>query len=206
MLDTIKQSPDTGASKAEQTRQHILSEALFLATSRSLNDVTIGELAKASGLSKSGLYAHFGSKENLQVSIVNYAAELFAEKVIREVSAQMEPVARITALAYRWINWYEGCGTKCLFMGATVEFSDKPGPVQDALFRQIKRWISYLENIAEQAISDKSFRSDSNCQQFVYELYSLFLGSQKYHWMGKESSDRELFTTGFNRLIKHYSH
>ena len=158
MLDNIQQSADTGVSKAEQTRQHILSQALFLATSKSLNDVTIGALAKKCNLSKSGLYAHFGSKENLQVAIVDYASEVFRVRVVKDVSKALAPIDRITALVYRWLNWYEGHAKQCLFLSATIEFNEQPGPVKDALHRQIERWVGYLENIAEQAIADKSFR------------------------------------------------
>lgn len=205
MLDTIQQSTVLGSSKADQTRQRILSKALLMATSKSLNDVTIGALAKKCNLSKSGLYAHFGSKENLQVAIVDYASEIFRLRVVKDVSKAISPVDRITALVYRWLNWYEGHAKQCLFLSATIEFNDRPGPVKDALHRQIERWISFLENIAEQAIVDKSFRADSNSQQFVFEVYSLFLGSQKYYWMHKESSDRELFSEGYTRLIRRYT-
>lgn len=205
MLDTIQQPSDTSVSKAEQTRLHILSEALFLATSRSLNDVTIGALAKKCHLSKSGLYAHFGSKENLQVAIVDYASEVFRVRVVKDVSKALSPIDRVTALVYRWLNWYEGHAKQCLFLSATIEFNDRPGPVKDALHRQIERWVGYLENIAEQAVEDHSFRSDSNPQQFVFEVYSLFLGSQKYYWLKKESSDRELFSQGYSKLIRRYS-
>lgn len=205
MLDSIQQSADIGVSKAEQTRQHILSQALFLATSKSLNDVTIGALAKKCNLSKSGLYAHFGSKENLQVAIVDYASEVFRLRVVKDVSQALAPIDRITALVYRWLNWYEGHAKQCLFLSATIEFNDRPGPVKDALHRQIERWVGYLENIADLAIADKSFRSDSNSKQFVFEVYSLFLGSQKYLWLNKESSDRELFSEGYNKLIRRYS-
>lgn len=205
MLDSIQQSADIGVSKAEHTRLQILSQALFLATSKSLNDVTIGALAKKCNLSKSGLYAHFGSKENLQVAIVDYASEVFRLRVVKDVSQVLAPIDRITALVYRWLNWYEGHAKQCLFLSATIEFNDRPGPVKDALHRQIERWVGYLENIADLAIADKSFRSDSDSKQFVFEVYSLFLGSQKYLWLNRESSDRELFSEGYNKLIRRYS-
>ena len=134
----------TATVKSEQTRQHILSEALLIATSKSLNDVTIGELAKASGLSKSGMYAHFGSKENLQIAIVNYAGEIFVDRVIRKVSTSLQPIERILALSHQWLNWYEGSAKKCLFISATVEFDDRPGVVREVIHEQIHRWINYL--------------------------------------------------------------
>ncbi len=198
-------SASSPVSKAEQTRQHILSEALFLATSKSLNDVTIGSLAKQCNLSKSGLYAHFGSKENLQVAIVDYASEIFSLRVVKDVSPALAPIDRITALVFRWLNWFEDHAKQCLFMSATLEFNDRPGPVKDALHRQINRWINYLESIAAQAIDDKSFRSDCSPQQFVYEIYSLFLGSQKFLWLQKESAERELFSHSYEKLIRRYS-
>lgn len=192
-------------AKAEQTRQHILAKALMMATTKNLSDVTIGELAKASGLSKSGLYAHFGSKENLQVAIVDYASEIFRIRVVKDVSKALAPIDRMTALVYRWLNWYEGHAKKCLFLSATIEFNEQKGPVRDALRKQINRWVGYLEAIVDQAVIDKSFRADANSQQFVFEVYSLFLGSQKYFWMEKETEDRDLFSTSFSRLIRQYT-
>jgi len=201
----MKNGPYISSTKAEQTRQHILAEGLLMATSKSLTDVTIGELAKASKLSKSGLYAHFGSKENLQVSIVDYASEIFRVKVVKDVSKALDPIDRLTALVYRWLNWYEGHAKNCIFLSATIEFNERVGPVRDALHSQINRWVNYLEDITDQAISNQSFRADADSQQFVYEVYSLFLGSQKYYWMSKETEERELFSNGFSRLIKQYT-
>jgi AcrR family transcriptional regulator len=200
----MKIIPTPSTAKSEQTRQHILAEALQMATSKSLNDVTIGELAKASGLSKSGVYAHFISKENLQVAIVDYASELFQRKVISGVSAQLAPIERLTALIHRWLNWYDGHAKKCLFISATIEFDDRPGIVRDALHHQLNRWIDFLESIVHIAITDRVFKVGSTSQQFVFEVYSLYLGSQKYYWLNRESSQRLLFEHGFTQLIEKY--
>jgi AcrR family transcriptional regulator len=200
----MKATNTATTAKSEQTRQVILAAALLIATSKSLNDVTIGELAKASGLSKSGMYAHFGSKENLQAAIVDYASELFVERVIRNVSTSLPPTERIMELSNRWLHWYEGAARKCLFISATVEFDDRPGVVRDAIHAQIHRWIAYLEAEVARAIQQGEFNQDSNAEQFVFELYSLFLGSQKYYWLGKEDRKRGLFKTGLEQLISNY--
>ncbi|MBB1440046.1 TetR/AcrR family transcriptional regulator [Shewanella sp. SG41-4] len=201
----MKMITSTSTTKSEQTRQHILAEALQIATSKSLNDVTIGELAKASGLSKSGVYAHFISKENLQVAIIDYASELFQRKVISGLSSQLTPIELLTALTNRWLNWYEGHAKKCLFITATIEFNDRLGTIRDALHHQLNRWIDFLESIANIAITDGTFRVGSTSQQFVFELYSLYLGSQKYYWLNRESSERLLFERGFDKLIEQYT-
>ncbi|MBV1907978.1 MAG: TetR/AcrR family transcriptional regulator [Kangiellaceae bacterium] len=201
----MTKNPQISTAKAEQTRKVILAEGLQMATSRSLTDVTIGELAKASSLSKSGLYAHFGSKENLQMAIVDYASEIFVDKVIKDVSTRLPPIERLTALMFRWLNWYEGSAKKCLFLSATIEFDDRPGIVREALHTELNRWIKYLEKIAEQAKDSGALKTNADSRQMIFEFYSIFLGSQKYLWLGFESDERILFEQGFNRILESYS-
>ena len=205
MKNTSLQQKYEPTQKAEQTHQHILSKALFMATSKSLNDVTIGELAKAAGLSKSGIYAHFGSKENLQIAIIKYASDIFVIKVIRKVSDSLPPLQKLKLLSDAWLNWYEGSASKCLFISATIEFDERPGLVRDAIHQQINRWIVYLEQIVQLSIDEGSIKSNACNQQFVFELYSLYLGSQKYYWIGLESNQRSLFNKGLERLLGQYT-
>jgi len=200
----IKQ-PQITPSKAEKTRQHILSEGLLMATQKSLNDVTIGELAQAAGLSKSGLFAHFNSKENLQVAIVDYASEIFTQRVIRSVSETLSPIDRLIRLSKHWLNWYQGSARSCIFMTATMEFDGQPGIIRDTLHKQINRWIKYLENVTDSAINCGDLKPETSSQQFVFELYSLFLGSQKYYWIEKENENRTFFSKGFDHLIQQHS-
>lgn len=191
-------------NKAAATKQHILAEALKMATHKSLNEVTIGELAKASDMSKSGLFAHFKSKENLQISVVDYASELFVERVIQPTAHIEDALTKLTSMASNWLDWYDGSARSCLFIIATVEFDDQPGPVRDALHRQQDRWIAYLESVTKAIVASGQFRADTDAQQFIFELYSLYLGSQKFYWLGKEDKQRSRFQSGLNRLIQQY--
>lgn len=191
-------------NKAATTKQHILAEALKMATQKSLNEVTIGELAKASDMSKSGLFAHFKSKENLQISVVDYASDLFIERVINPVSDISDPLKRLKMLASNWLDWYDGSARSCLFIIATAEFDDQPGPVRDALHHQQERWIVYLETVTYAIVESGQFQSDTDIHQFIFELYSLYLGSQKFYWLGKEDKQRTRFQNGLNRLIRQY--
>ena len=205
MKNTSLQQKYEPTQKAEQTHQHILSKALFMATSKSLNDVTIGELAKAAGLSKSGIYAHFGSKENLQIAIIKYASDIFVIKVIRKVGDYLPPLERLKLLTSEWLNWYQGSASKCIFNSAIIEFDERPGLVRDAIHHQINRWIDYLEQVVQLSIDDGSIKTNASSQQIVFELYSLYLGSQKYYWLGIESNQRSLFKNGLERLLGQYT-
>ncbi|TQV88437.1 TetR/AcrR family transcriptional regulator [Aliikangiella coralliicola] len=189
-------------NKAAQTRQIILTEALNMATHTCLSDVTIGALARSAGLSKSGLFAHFNSKENLQVAVIEYASELFAQRVIKPVDQSLGPVGQIRELANNWLNWFDGYARSCIFIVATVEFDDQPGPVRDVIFQQLNRWVNYLEKITEAAIAQGEFQPDTDGKQFVYELYSLYQGSHMFHWLKKEDEQRTRFHTAFNNLIE----
>ena len=192
-------------TKANETRRYILAEALKMATQKSLNEVTIGKLASASGMSKSGLFAHFNSKENLQVAVIKFASELFNERVVRSVDEALSPLVRLKTLATNWLNWYEGCARSCIFVSAMVEFEDQPGPVRGATHRQMQRWLKFLEKATDTVIESGEFKPGSDSTQFVFELYSLHLGSQKYFWLGKEDNQRLRFHTGLQSLISKYS-
>jgi len=191
--------------KAERTRQHILAEGLLMATEKSLNEVTIGELAKAAKLSKSGLFAHFQSKENLQIAIINYASQIFTERVIKSVNENLSPIEKLQSLANNWLDWYEGSAKSCIFMTGTMEFDGKPGQVRNALHNQIHRWIKFLEIKTQQAANEQELMQNTDPKQFVFELYSLFLGSQKYLWIEKENENRKFFNRGLRHLIQQYS-
>ena len=192
-------------NKAEQTRQHILAIALRMATKTSLNDITIGELAKAAKMSKSGLFSHFKSKENLQVSVVNYASDIFIENVIKPCKDIEDPVAKLNALALNWLEWYKYSAHTCIFLMGTIEFHDQPGPIKEALHYQQNKWIAFLESLVSEAIRTGQFSKECHPQEFVFEFYSIFLGSQKYYFLGKEDKQREHFKSSLARLFQQYS-
>ena len=176
-----------------------------MATEKSLSELTIGELAKASGMSKSGLFAHFKSKEKLQISVVEHAIELFTEKVIKQVSREADPLSQLKQLVQHWIDWYVGNANSCLFLVAIVEFEQRPGAVRELLLEQQSRWISYLKKRVAAIVDSEQFRAETDVEQFVFELYALFVGSQKFSWLGLENYKHQRFEKGFQRLVEQSS-
>ena len=123
--------------KGEITRHAILERATALASRSGLEGISIGHLAEDLGLSKSGLFAHFGSKEALQVEILRFAAERFVENVVRPALAQPRGEPRVRAIFERWIAWDRSHSVPggCLFVAAASELDDRPGPARDELVR-----------------------------------------------------------------------
>ena len=173
-------------AKGEETRQAILSRAFELANVIGVSGLTIGRLAEATGLSKSGLFAHFGSKEALDVAVVEEASRQFVQEVMVPALRKPRGEPRVRALFDRWLAWGHRDGG-CFFVGATAELDDRPGPPRDALARSLKDWIDALATAAQIAITEGHFRSDLDAKQFAFELYGVMLAT---HTFGRFLRDR----------------
>lgn len=191
-------------TKGEDTKQLILKTALKMAAASGLNDLTIGTLAVATGLSKSGLYAHFKSKEKLQLAVLNHAAEHFTNNVIAPAKGINDPLLKLQALTTNWLGWYQGSASTCIFIVAITEFDDQPGPVRDFIIEQQLHWVHYLEHKVMNVINSGKFLKHADAGLFVYQLQSLYLGTEMYRWLGKESDRREHFHRGIDKLFQQY--
>jgi AcrR family transcriptional regulator len=140
-------------TKGERTRRAILDAAARLATEEGLEPLSIGRLAEATGMSKSGLFAHFGSKEELQLSTVDHAAQLFVAEVIEPARAAPKGLARVWALCDHMIDYAERqvFPGGCFFAATSAEFNNRPGRVRDRIAEMIQTWLSYLAHAVEQA-------------------------------------------------------
>ena len=166
-------------SKGEETRQAILARAFELANVIGVSGLSIGRLAEATGLSKSGLFAHFGSKEALEVAVIEEASRQFVQTVMVPALRQSRGESRVRALFENWLAW----GTRpggCFFVGATSELDDRPGAPRDALMQSCKDWIDELNKAARIAISEGHFRADVDPEQFAFEEYGIMLGLHTY--------------------------
>jgi AcrR family transcriptional regulator len=164
-------------SKGEITRQQILDHAVALASKVGLGGMTIGSLAEDLSLSKSGLYAHFQSKEALQIKTLEAGAEKFIDTVVRPALKAPRGEPRLRALFENWSRWPEESSLQggCLFVQVAAEFDDLSGPVRDMLVRLQRDWLDSLVNAARAAVSEGHFRSDVDPEQFAYELYGVML-------------------------------
>jgi AcrR family transcriptional regulator len=166
--------------KGDERRQLILERAAQTASRLGLEGLTIGQLASDLGLSKSGLFAHFQSKEALQVQTLRHAAELFVDRVVRPALKAPRGERRLRALFERWLAWAEADVLKggCLFVAAATELDDLDGPVRDELVRQQRDWLELIANVARTGITEGDFRPGLDGEQLAYELYGVMLA---YH-------------------------
>jgi len=191
-------------SKGTDTRGNILDVGLDLASRLGLEAVTIGVLAKATGMSKSGLFAHFQSKENLQVELLRHAGEIFARDVVIPALPTVSGEARIRALVANWIRYAQSLGGGCIFVTASTDFKDRPGKVRDFLLSQQEAWIDSLARLARSAMDAGDFRNDVDCGQFAFELYSLLLGFHLYHTLLDDAETERRQEAALDKLMKSY--
>lgn len=158
-------------SKGERTRAMILDEALALTSTDGLSGLTIGSLADRLGMSKSGLFAHFGSKEQLQAAVIARAGELFTDVVLKPALEQARGLPRVCALFENWIGWTKGNGLPggCPMQAATLEFDDKPGPLRDLVAHQQDQLRRFIARGVRQAVEEGHLRPDLDVEQFVFE-------------------------------------
>jgi AcrR family transcriptional regulator len=169
--------------KGELTRQAILEHAVSVATQLGLEGLTIGRLAEDLGLSKSGLFAHFQSKESLQLAVVDFAAERFVEAVVKPSFTAERGEPRVRALFENWLAWPKrsGLAAGCFFVAASVELDDRPGPVRERLVKLQRDWLDTIAQAVRIGIAERHFRQDVDPDQFAYEMYGAMLVA--HHFM-----------------------
>lgn len=187
-------------SKGEETRQAILAKAFELATVVGVSGLTIGRLAEATGLSKSGLFAHFGSKEALEVAVVEEASRQFVDAVMVPALRAARGEPRLRALFDNWMTWGERPGG-CFFVGVSAELDDRPGPARDALVRAQKDWVDEIAKAARIAVSEGHFHQDLDADQFAFEIYSVMLGAHLFARFLRAPKSRTRTLTSFERIM-----
>ena len=166
-------------SKGEDTKAAILDEAVTIASEVGFTGLTIGKLAEQTGMSKSGLFAHFKSKEALQLETLERARLRFTDLVIRPTLAAPRGEQRVRVLFDRWLAWEaEALKGGCIFVTAASEFDDQPGAMRDAVLRSQQDWLEFVATVAGAAVSEGDFRADLDTEQLAFTLQGLMLG---YH-------------------------
>jgi AcrR family transcriptional regulator len=159
-------------TKGERTRHAILTTAAELATQEGLDPLSIGRLAEAMDMSKSGLFAHFGSKEELQLATVDHAASLFVDEVIAPARAAPKGLPRVWALCDHMVDYAERqvFPGGCFFACTSAEFNNRPGPVRDRIEEMLRSWLSYLEHAVEQAQDAGELTRDWSARAIAFQL------------------------------------
>ena len=164
--------------KGELTRQAIVERAARMATRIGIEGLSIGALADELDLSKSGLFAHFKSKEALQLQVLEFGIARFVETVIRPGLQAPRGEKRVRALFERWMEWPKSSGMSgCLFVALATELDDQPGPVRERLVQSQKDWLDVIANSVRTAVAEGDFHGDVDAEQFAHELYGIMLAN-----------------------------
>ena len=155
--------------KGEQTRASILEVALDLASREGLEGLTIGVLAERMSMSKSGVFAHFGSREDLQIDVLKLYHHQFEQYVFFPSLREPRGLPRLQSLFSRWIARVSvEIASGCIYISGAVEYYDRPGPIRDHLVAMVHTWQSSLQRAAQQAVDQKHLHPDTDTRQLVF--------------------------------------
>jgi len=162
--------------KGQQTKAAIVDAALGLATQIGLEGLSIGALAEVMQMSKSGVFAHFGSREELQISVVREYHQRFEEEVFYPAMSAPRGLPRLHALFDNWMKRTSvEIDSGCIYISGAVEFDDRPGPVRDALASSVSTWLAAMGRAIEIAIEEGHLHADTDAHQMRFEIHSLIL-------------------------------
>lgn len=185
--------------KGDETRTQVLKVGLNIASEVGLEGLTIGTLAARAGLSKSGLYAHFTSKEDLQCAVLDLAAERFAYAVLRPAFAEPRGLPRLERLMELWMLWEtDDLPGGCPFVAAASEYDDREGPVRDRLLFYLERMLEEIEKAVHIAVETGDFPAKLDPQGYAFEAWGIILAFQQWARLLKREDAahraREAFT------------
>ena len=162
--------------KGQQTRATILDAALSLASHMGLEGLSIGALAEVTQMSKSGVFAHFGSREELQIAVIREYHARFEEEVFFPAVSEQRGLPRLRALFERWVRRVSvELDSGCIYISGAVEFDDRPGPVRDALASMVQAWQTALERAIGLSVEAGHLQPDTDSLQMLFEIHGLIL-------------------------------
>lgn len=190
-------------TKGESTRAAILRAAVAVASVEGVMGLSIGRLAASTGLSKSGLFAHFGSKEALQKAVLEQAALEFRRAVIVPALRESSGLARLQALFEHWLAWAasDALAGGCPLLGASIELDDKPGELRDYLAARQRAWLDCIAAAAERAVQEGDLRADLDTQQLAFEFHGVALAFHCAHRLLDDAHAKARAEAGFRRLV-----
>ena len=192
--------------KGQQTRAAILEAALALASSMGLEGLSIGGLAEVMQMSKSGVFAHFGSREELQISVVREYHRKFEEEIFFPAVREARGMPRLQALFERWVRRVSvEIDSGCIYISGAVEFDDRPGPVRDALASMVRSWHAALERAIRIAMDEGHLRTETDPLQMLFEIHGLILALHHDARFLRLPGAIERARQGFQRIVEHYA-
>lgn len=177
----------------------------MLASVKGLVNISIGGLAAKANMSRSGLFAHFLSKEQLQLEILEFAFALFESTIIQPCKSIPSPIERVRFLQREVPSWYEKTEPKipggCIFLMACLEFDDRPGKIRNNLLHQHSRFLDFLKETHEAAVQAKEFTGVTDKDNFAFFFYSFYMGYNQYKKFFGDENARLHFDNAVDRLV-----
>ncbi len=204
--DTADRHPRRAAlHKGQQTRAAILDAALGLASQMGLEGLSIGALAEVTQMSKSGVFAHFGSREELQISVIREYHARFEDEVFFPAVSEPRGLPRLRSLFERWVKRVSvEIDSGCIYISGAVEFDDRPGPVRDALVGMVSSWHDALERAIRIAIDDGQLKADTDAQQMLFEMHGLILALHHDARLMRTPGALQRARLAFERVVNQY--
>ena len=191
--------------KGQQTKAAIVDAALGLAAQIGLEGLSIGALAEVTGMSKSGVFAHFGSREELQISVVREYHTRFEEEVFYPALRVARGLPRLRAMFANWMQRTSAeLDSGCICISGAVEFDDRPGSVRDALAESVNAWLVAMNRAVVQAREAGHLRADADEQQVVFEIHGLILALHYEARFLKSPGSLGRANTGFDNILARY--
>src|SRR5690606_25271819 len=193
-------------TKGIATKENIIQAAFDFTSRFGLESLSIGELAKLVGMSKSGLFGHFNSKEALQMKVLDYAADNFIRNVVRPAVKSQRGKARIYTLAEQWQKWASSkLAGGCPIIAATVEYDDRPGKIRDHLQAMQGEMINTFARAAKIAVEEGEFKKNLDCEQFAYEFYANMMAFHVFTRLLRDRTAKQRFQTTLDQLVENAS-
>jgi AcrR family transcriptional regulator len=191
-------------TKSSATRERILRQGLELMSQQGVSGVTLGQMAERAGMSKSGLFAHFRSKDDVQIDLLDYMARFAAPCVIEPAMREPEGLPRLASLVHHWLGWAERAGLPggCPVAAAMFELDDRDGPVRDKVVALEAEWRSLLRRLVRQAIEQGHLRDDLDVDQFVWELCGIYLSHHTSRRFLRHADSDARARTAFEALVE----
>ena len=189
--------------KGQQTRAAILEAALAQASHMGLEGLSIGALAEVTGMSKSGVFAHFGSREELQIAVIREYHLRFEDEVFFPAVREQRGLPRLRALFDRWVKRVSvELDSGCIYSSGAVEFDDRPGPVRNALAGMVRDWQSALERAIRLSIEAGHLQPDTDTLQMLFEVHGLILSLHHDARFLRLPGAVERARKGFERILQ----
>ena len=192
----------TVTRKGDLTRAAIVEAALLAASRGGLEGLTIGTLADSMQMSKSGVFAHFGSREELQLAVLKAYVQRFVDEVLRPAVRKPRGLPRLEAILQRWVAFLAREMTRgCIMIAGAIEYDDVPGPQRDEMVAIIAGWKRELIKAIRQAVNEGHLRPQVDAHQLVFEIYGLMLAMHQDARLLRSADSAKRARAGLRRLI-----